>query len=142
MYWPIGTPRIYATSTNPAPAQSKVLLSHDGLDPAINADSRSLLSVDSALSKPTDDGSQSDATSDAATNQPPPTPFTPRTPAVNSVEHDVFHDATAHYSQETSLSIPSDEPVLALRVSKTGHLFAVITETTITIWQTKVGISY
>ncbi|KAK6865517.1 RIC1-domain-containing protein [Apiospora arundinis] len=139
MYWPIGTPRIYATSTNPAPAQSKLLLSHDGLDPAVNADNRSLLSVDSALSKPTDDGSQSDATSEApaAANQPPPTPFTPRTPAVNSVEHDVFHDATAHYPQDDSLSIPSGEPVLALRVSKTGHLFAVITETTITIWQTK-----
>ncbi|KAK7924175.1 hypothetical protein PG985_006229 [Apiospora marii] len=139
MYWPVGTPRIYATSTNPAPAHSNVLLSHDGLDPVVNSDSRSLLSVDSALSKPTDDGSQSDATSDApaSINQPPPTPFTPRTPAVNSVEHDVFHESSAPYSQDASLSIPSGEPVLALRVSKTGHLFAVITETTITMWQTK-----
>ena len=34
--------------------------------------------------------------------------------------------------------VPLKDPVLALRVARAGHLFAVITATSITVWQTKV----
>lgn len=33
--------------------------------------------------------------------------------------------------------VPTEDPIIALRVSRTGQLFAVITATSITLWQTK-----
>lgn len=34
--------------------------------------------------------------------------------------------------------VPVKDPILALRVSRAGHIFAVITKTSIVVWQTKV----
>lgn len=146
MYWPIGTPRVYATSASRAPTLNFVR-SDDGLSgpppqpPPRDAPeylqhhqhhprSSSFLSVD-----PHRPGhGQEDADL--------PTPITPITPAVQSIEDD-HHDPEASPpppspSGKTSAKIPVGDPVLALRVSRTGHMFVVITSTSITIWQTKV----
>lgn len=76
--------------------------------------------------------------------QAPPTPITPLTPAVQSVEHgydeskeDVPETPDKPASSDEN-KVPAQDPVLALRVSRTGHMFATITKTSITIWQTKV----
>lgn len=140
MYWPVATPRIYAT-TSQAPYRPKVVLSHDGVDSAVAGDDASLLSIDPPAPKPTDNGS-------GETSHAPPTPitpglFSPRTPGINSVEHEFPLYASGQSSQEhleksTEASIPSGEPILALKVSRAGHLFATITATTMTVWQTKV----
>ncbi|KAI0136289.1 RIC1-domain-containing protein [Xylariales sp. AK1849] len=140
MYWPVGIPRIYATTTQ-APTRPKVVLSQDGIESTNRTagDSGSILSLDSIASKPTD--SSSEPAQDLPTPITPG-PFTPRTPGINSVEQDYYHDATAQSSQEQlpgsrQVPIPSGEPIVALKVSRTGHMFAVITATTMTIWQTK-----
>ena len=147
MYWPIGTPRIYATTTSSqAPPRPTAVLSEDGIDSSTaTADTGSLLSVDTALSRP--DGaaggsSQSDPASDApaATTPLSPPPYTPKTPAVNSVDHYFQNDSSGLNSDGSAVPFPSGEPIVALRLSRTGHLFAVITETTMTIWQTKVSL--
>ncbi|KAI0009090.1 RIC1-domain-containing protein [Xylariaceae sp. FL0662B] len=139
MYWPIGTPRIYATSTARASTKPDPLVSHDGIASSAATDSGSLLSVDSAPSRAPDE--KDTAIPDTAT---PLTPGlkTPATPAVNSVEHDIYHDGSGYSSQQFLAgsgggNIPVGEPIVALKVSRTGHLFAVITATTMTIWQTK-----
>ena len=67
--------------------------------------------------------------------------MTPRTPAVQSVEHD--DDApgrSSPFDQQAAATpeVPTKDPVLALSVSRTGHLYAVISRTSITVWQTKV----
>ncbi|KAI1492334.1 RIC1-domain-containing protein [Biscogniauxia mediterranea] len=139
MYWPIGTPRIYATTTSQAPANPALVLSHDGLAPGAPADSISLSSLESAL--PKDPEAREPTSSDASL---PITPGlkTPLTPAINSVEHDVYHDGNPQDSRQQlagseRVSIPAGEPIISLKVSRTGHLFAVITASSMTIWQTK-----
>lgn len=162
MYWPIGTPRIYAAITNSRASArsnptSNVFVSHDGASIRSNTDDGdgdedSVDATSRLLGKP-------DATTSRAHERPeriaPPTldvPITPglktpATPAVNAVDHDRFDDAEEESQQGLSglgittgdtASVPSGEPILDLAVSRTGHLFAVITSTTLTIWQTKV----
>ncbi|KAI1325261.1 RIC1-domain-containing protein [Xylariaceae sp. FL0255] len=133
MYWPIGTPRIYATTS--ALASSKPIISNDGLPVA--PDAVSLHSLESTATK---DQTPSDAESNGREPFPPLTPGlpTPATPAIKSVEHDFFHDGRMHHADGSSHpAVPTDEPVVSLKVSRTGNLFAVITASTMTIWQTK-----
>jgi hypothetical protein len=141
MYWPVATPRIYAT-TSQAPYQPKAVLSHDGIDSAIAGDDGSLLSIDdSATSNPTN-GSPNETTPALST---PLTPglFSPRTPGINSVEHEFplsagVQSSQGYFDRSEKTNLPSGEPIISLKVSRTGHLFATITATTMTVWQTKV----
>jgi RAB6A-GEF complex partner protein 1 len=151
MYWPVNAPRIFGASTIPtqAAARPKVNVSQDGLElnnpPGGAGDSGSLLSLESntTISKADDDkASTIDSSNDAPVPQNLLPPLTPTTPRVNSVEHDVDHDGAAQSSQDGTTSsggieIPTEEPILALQVSRTGHLFVVITSSTMTVWQTK-----
>ena len=138
MYWPIGAPRIYAASSSKA-SKDRVLESDD------DAESRETTeSSGSLLNAPSIDsegglGDDRERHISGAT-----TPITPVTPGIKPVEHDNQRRLSARFiGQDGSVrgfgSIPADkEPLLALRISRTGHLFAVITSTSLTIWQTKV----
>lgn len=138
MYWPVGTPRIYATSSSSQASSYEVTLSHDGLIPppieqqhdARSERPSSFLTTDSSLSQ--------DALPLPPTPLTPATPATPMTPGIQSVERD-NHDGlqSEGLPGPGSARIPLKEPVLALRVARPGHLFAVITATSMTIWQTK-----
>lgn len=147
MYWPIGTPRIYATTTAHRPSRSiSPVVSHDGLPagPAATAADAALLS--SFESTPAKDGGELNPDDlDAAPLTPGP-PRTPATPYIRSVEHDTSKFGSAkpgiHYLGASDPAVvPTHEPVVALKVSRTGHLFAVVTASTLTIWQTKVRIA-
>ena len=143
MYWPIGTPRIYATIGG-TPADTSPTLSHDGLPPPGPAAEPDLESRHTASLTPGASlaaGTQQDALA------PPPTPITPvtpSTPAIRSVEHEDEYDyldgqTAAHPSGPVAPSRALlHEPILALRVARSGHIFAVITSTSVAIWQTKV----
>lgn len=134
MYWPVGTPRVYATSSSQT-ATFNLLVSHDGLslpipeDAADKADKASLLTADSASSH-------------EVRPSTPVTPLIPQTPGIKSVEHDLLDSPseTSTSNGPVTTRIPLKEPILALRVARTGHLFAVITATSMTIWQTKVRL--
>ncbi|KAH9908668.1 RIC1-domain-containing protein [Xylariomycetidae sp. FL2044] len=139
MYWPTGTPRIYATSTSQAPIKPGVTVSHDGLD--LDVETSDSSSSRLATSPPKD---PNERIVEARNTLLPVTPGlkTPATPAINSVEHDVYQDGSPQSSQQYlgsggGASVPIGEPIVALQVSRTGHLFATITATTMTIWQTK-----
>ncbi|KAI1845646.1 hypothetical protein JX266_008257 [Neoarthrinium moseri] len=144
MYWPVATPRIYATSSQ-APYRPKADLSNDGIDAAPAADTASLLTLDSAASAPNPaDENPGESASELPTPATPAlfSPRTPRTPGINSVEHDYMNHGSGLSSQESlggsqQVAIPSREPIVSLKVSRTGHLFATITATTMTVWQTK-----
>ncbi|TEA16523.1 Guanine nucleotide exchange factor subunit ric1 [Colletotrichum sidae] len=126
MYWPIGTPRIFATSSRSGPAFNLVV-SHDGLPNPFD-------------NRPLDETS----TSPHSNIQPQaeetdiPTPLTPITPAIQSVDQDdPFEQNALRMSPRPSANIPLKDPILALRISRGGHLFTVITATSMTVWQTK-----
>ena len=140
MYWPVGTPRIFATSSSHTPTFNLVV-SHDGLPspPPLRDDKpdhqSSLLPADptssqDALGLP---GALSPAT--------PTTPLTPATPGIKSVEQGYHDESREHESSApVPVNIPRKEPMLALRVARSGHLFATITATSMTIWQMKVRL--
>lgn len=144
MYWPIGTPRIYATTTSQVSTKTNFVVSNDGVS-SIAADSDSLSSSEPPPPLLLDEKDRTIPD----TYIPPLTPGlrTPATPAINSVEHDIYHDGSSSNSQQHlagtgGSTIPAGDPIIALKVSRTGHLFAVITATTMTIWQTKVRPLY
>ena len=140
MYWPIGTPRAYATCNNRA--RASILVSNDGLAGASLAASSSdptenplLPSLRSPIVR-----------SDDAELMTPITPATPATPAVQPVEHDENDGSQAQSPFPSTSRIEgleaTKDPILAIQVSRTGHIFAVITSTTMTIWQTKVRFAF
>ncbi|KAI1364625.1 DUF1339 domain protein [Xylaria arbuscula] len=128
MYWPIGTPRIYATTTAHSTSQhGRLAVSHDGLPPRSLSESSELPTANDKDLNPDD---------------PDAVPPTPATPFIRSVEHDTpkFGSANSgiqYLGASSPAVVPTGEPIIALKVSRTGHLFAVITASTLTIWQTK-----
>jgi len=133
MYWPTGAPRIYAASSSRVNKHQVVEFDDDAESRETTEGSGSLLNAPSVDSESkSDDGPSA-----------PSTP--PVTPGIQPVEQ---FDTQRYFSTRlTGQNAPiaggvSDstekEPLIALRISRTGHLFAVITETSLTIWQTKV----
>ncbi len=164
MYWPAATPRIYIASTNRQDAVPAVTISHDGLPPPDDAsnfaDARKepaklqthsanqeafQKSASSSSLAPSHDGLSVPAA--AASPLIPTSPLTPMTPAIKSVEHGYMRDGSLddaasdpHVPHSLPLVVPLAEPVLALRLSRSCHLFATITATSMTIWQAKVRL--
>lgn len=136
MYWPLGTPRIYTVTNGRLPA-SRQLFSRDGLLPPDHHVNEQAHDKSSLLSP-------SSATAQESLGPPPAafssaTPVTPITPAIKSVEYgDREEGILGHFPGPSPTGLPPSEPVLALQVARAGHIFAAITATSITIWQTKV----
>lgn len=146
MYWPIGTPRIYATSSNQI-AVNNLILSYDGLQsPSDHAPDQDFASLDNDNDNDNDAEplSQPSPTPNLNELQPPPTPKTPlspRTPMVQSAEFEQDQHASPIKSRPPAAPrVPTQDPIIALRVSRAGHLYAVITATSITLWQTKPSV--
>lgn len=139
MYWPVGTTRIYATSSTSTSTSGQPfhhVVSNDGLPlstieekdkekEADRSEQASMLTADSA--------STLDFPVPTPVPATPTTPNPPNTPGINPVEHELLDTAS-----ETSIGIPLHEPIIALRVARVGHVFAVITATSMTIWRAKV----
>ncbi|CAG8972313.1 hypothetical protein HYALB_00001715 [Hymenoscyphus albidus] len=128
MYWPIGAPRIYAASNTKAEPERTFEVDDDAESRETTEGSGSLINAGSL---------ESEEKLDDAIDFPQ-TPVTPKTPAIQPVEHDSSNDFPPHTEHGNSPFKSADrEPLLALRISRTGHLFAVITSTSLTVWQTK-----
>ncbi|PTB64112.1 RIC1-domain-containing protein [Trichoderma citrinoviride] len=132
MYWPIGTPRVHATSSSRA-SDANIYVSYDGLQSLSG----------SSLASPQPEASAQAPHDDSDDAQPPPTPVTPATPAVKPVDrYEFFPDGAAAAKSQAAGDgrVPLKDPVLALRIARTGQMFAVITATSITLWQTKPAV--
>jgi hypothetical protein len=133
MYWPIGAPRVYASSNG------KTTKGH-------------VVSVDNGAGSHQDGGSDTNVplpTSDAVQDtEEPASGFlaqsTPITPGVKPEETDGQRRlltkglGNVKDNLEDSVTQHEDENIISLKISRSGHLFAVITSRTLTIWQTKV----
>lgn len=127
MYWPVGAPRIYAASSSNNTSSNGASIESDD-----DAESRETTEGSgSLLNIPSIDSGR--GLEDDEVN-----------PGIKPVEHDNQRRPSVGFiGQDTPVagvgSLPADkEPLLALRLSRIGHLFAVITATSLTIWQTKV----
>lgn len=134
MYWPVGTPSIFATSSSSAP-DFNLVVSDDGQPNHFGNPTPGGVSPESPfLEAPPRGFPHQDAE--------PTSPMTPATPAVKSVEKE---DMGLHLagvppaSPRPPAKVPLKDPILALRMSRNGHIFAVITATSMTIWQAKVS---
>jgi hypothetical protein len=138
MYWPIGAPRIYAASNNKTTGNRGVESDDDAESRETTEGSGSLLEAPSTISgERSDDGLQPPSGTS--------TPMIPGTPGVRPIEQQESQPTLSAQllGRDTSFPATAGSPadkefLLGLRVSRTGHLFAVISATSLTIWQTKV----
>jgi hypothetical protein len=131
MYWPIGAPRIYAAS-NSRSSQDRILEPGDDAESRVTNDGSGFLADAASIVMAGRAGVEHESAST------PLTPMTPMTPGIKPVEHDKRLAAELAGNEFVISGSAEKEPLLALRISRTGHLFAVITSTSLTIWQTKV----
>lgn len=130
MYWPIGAPRIYASSNNKL-TKGRVIRVDDGAD-----------SHQDSFHSANAPGSSSDAVQD--TEESASGFLTPLTSSIKHVENDGQRRlstkglGSVKDELEEFVAQKEDENIISLKISRSGHLFAVITSTTLTIWQTKV----
>lgn len=132
MYWPIGAPRIYAACNGNA-SKDRIHQFDD------EAEAQHRNEGDSYINASSNSNAGEDEDGLLATGHL--TPTTPHTPAIQPVEHFAQHrfSGSSHSNEnEAAIRHAEKQPILSLRMSRTGHLFAVITETSMTIWQTKV----
>jgi hypothetical protein len=133
MYWPIGAPRVYA-SNNSKTRKGQLFRPDDGAD-----------SHQDSGSEANAPASSSDAVQHAEeTASGLLTPSTPITPGIKPVENDGQRRLSARgigsieNKLEDFVAQAENEHIIALKISRSGHLFAVISSTSLTIWQTKV----
>lgn len=112
-YWPISSPSVFAATKDTRTGATAV--SHDGADDAPDssvADSEERTGSD--VSGGSETGDTAGEKGSEAQSQPP-TPADGEQPAEDDITGDI----------------------LAIKVTRSGHLFATITRSTLTIWQTR-----
>ncbi len=133
MYWPIGVPRVYASSN-------------------VKTRKGQLFSTDDSADSHQDNGSDPNAPISSLNavrdaDETPSgllTPSTPITPGVKPVENygqqrlSTRGMGSIEDTLDDIVAQARDEHIISLKISRSGHLFAVITSTSLTIWQTKV----
>lgn len=131
MYWPIGAPRVYASSNSKTRKGQLFRLDDDEADSHQDSGSEANVLI-----------SSSDAVQDAEGTA---SGFqTPVTPGIKPVENDGQRRLSARGlgsiedKLEDFVAQAEDEHIISLKISRSGHLFAVITSSSLTIWQTKV----
>jgi RAB6A-GEF complex partner protein 1 len=129
MYWPIGAPRIYAASSSKT---SKNIIQVDD-----EAESRGAIewgvNTQDLSSNPVRDN-----------QNPLPEQLTPSILGIASAGQDIQNRLSTRSTSDFSdklgdvVTQTKNKTILAIKVSRSGHLFAVVTATSLTIWQTKV----
>lgn len=122
-YWPISSPSVFAATKNTQAAC--VHTSHDGLELGTRA-----RNGQHELSSPNKAGSEQQDQGGILENAK----------QSNSLKSD--NDAAQHGKEEEEEELQAAEDdvsggIIAIRVTRTGNMFATITRSTLTIWQTK-----
>ncbi|KAI9696586.1 MAG: hypothetical protein M1836_005605 [Candelina mexicana] len=128
MYWPVGVPRVYAAATNGGITLSDDNEGTTATGDGLNAAKIEIENIDEA---PTDDdGGNVDETNtkECMSNGSGNRTVTP-SPRPKSI--------SSRRSSSYAAAVKDNGDVIGLRVSRTGHMFATITNATLTIWQTR-----
>jgi hypothetical protein len=113
-YWPISSPSVFAATKHTKPERTQ--LSHDGTEHA-RPDERDGASDDGSQAQTEDETSTQEE--DELNEKDDTPPRQPRTP--DPLAEDDVHGE-----------------IIAIKVTRSGHMFATLTRSTFTIWQTKV----
>jgi RAB6A-GEF complex partner protein 1 len=123
MYWPIGTPRIYAATKFNVGGRIAQPETHAAEGPTLKA-TESSDGEDSEISngkvQPRRDENAVSSKGRKASRRPT-----------------LLRTTTAAGAQDEEIG----GEIVAMKLSRSGHLFATITSSTLSIWQTKVGYS-
>jgi hypothetical protein len=118
-YWPISSPSVFAATKETSTHATAV--SHDGADDADDATDGSVATLEERTES--DRSAESEAGGRVG-DQGLETQLHPQRPAQG--EHVAEDDITGD--------------IVAIKVTRSGHLFATITRSTLTIWQTKARL--
>jgi len=124
-YWPISSPSIFAASKQNAPDPR---LSHDGA-PTPKGDDRGTTDEAGGPESSSPSGTPSDDNALANEKQ--------EGKLVNELEVDRSISRKQLRPEESPEDDVSGE-IIGIRVTRSGHMFATITRSTLTVWQTKV----
>jgi hypothetical protein len=131
MYWPIGAPRIYAASKHELyPAYTTT--SDDGSERESTTETEEDDRTN-GTAIPARDGEE-DATSEDEINGDA---HAVSASAAGRRESDVQTLKSNGAAQQAADDDPGGE-IVGLQLSRSGHMFATITKSTLTVWQTKV----
>lgn len=114
-YWPISSPSVFAATKNTNPERTPI--SHDGID-EVSQSERDIAS-ESDVTTGTDEDTSEDGLGEAKEEEK-------QQANLQSTVPDQFVEDDVHGE------------IIAIRVTRSGQLFATLTRTTLTIWQTKV----
>lgn len=127
-YWPIASPSVFAATKHTHP--ERLQTSHDGIEPQSSDLPHGATADDSTQSSIADSEEQTEGDESSTQSEP-------ELGAKGAVEQ----RPKQSYSTQ---SLPEDDiagEILAIRVTRSAHMFATITQTTLTIWQTKACLS-
>jgi hypothetical protein len=129
MYWPIGAPRIYAASDHRTP-KDRVLEPGDSADiqPFENYDNENPVDTPGGAG-----GSQFDIGNERGMSQIEPEQVDQKDSRPEQSLENGFNRRGPHASRSNVSG-----SIIGLTVSRNGLMFATITTTTLTIWQTRV----
>lgn len=131
MYWPIGAPRIYAASKHELDTTDAVT-SDDGLEQEYAIETEEEAGTNGTATRVRD--GEEDTESEDGING---TAQARSASALGRRQSDV----QALKSNGTAQQEHNEDPVgeiVGLQLSRSAHMFATITESTLTVWQTKV----
>jgi hypothetical protein len=126
-YWPFASPSVFAaTKHNPT---DRVQLSHDRVEP-IRAD--------------VPNGAPEEGTSKRSSTEPGEREKVHEAPLDTAIENEKGHVHRDSASQQDASHLAEDDvagEIISIKVTRGGHMFATVTRTTLTIWQTKARYS-
>lgn len=131
MYLPIGAPRIYAASNT---TTNDHILDLDDASPS--RDEGGDEGILSGLQSPASELKVEEHIGGGSI------PLTPTTPGIRPVEHDSLRRAFSQFNDQygASSGYSAKDPLLSLKLSRSGQIFATITSTALTVWQTKARL--
>ena len=124
-YWPISSPSVFAAAKHTHPERTQT--SHDGAEPTSDA-RRHGVEGDGPESSVTD-SEELDESDESAVQS-----------GREVKEKIVQPKSTLHRGTE---QLPEDDVssnIIGIKVTRSGHMFATITRSTLTIWQTKARL--
>jgi hypothetical protein len=137
MYWPIGAPRIYAASKHELHPKHTTITSDDGLEAQGHVQTPNAETENTNGTATHDQGGDDDDEESVEDEK-----FNGNAKAASATGSEgKLPAAEALKGDGTSPQSADDDPggeIVGLKVTRSGHMFATITQGTLTVWQTKV----
>lgn len=120
-YWPISSPSVFAATKETRP--ERLHASHDGAEPG------------------TGQGGADDQTESSVADSEEQAESEPSETGARTIEDRPVEQQLKHKEHEQLAEDDISGNIVAIKVTRSGHMLATITRSTLTIWQTKACLS-